>query len=56
MAAAGLLGSLTGAAGLVVSYWYDLPPGATIVVLAILVYALAAVSRPVLEKVRSARQ
>ncbi|MDR1633705.1 MAG: metal ABC transporter permease [Bifidobacteriaceae bacterium] len=55
MAWAALIGAGTGAAGLVAAYWYDLPPGATIVVLAILVYAAAAISRPVLVRVRSAR-
>jgi zinc transport system permease protein len=50
-AAAG--GAVMGAVGLCAAYWYDLPPGATIVVLAIAVYALAAGAKPVFEKVRS---
>jgi zinc transport system permease protein len=50
---AAVVGALTGAGGLVASYWYDLPPGATIVVLAILLYALAAVSRPLIERLKS---
>jgi zinc transport system permease protein len=53
---AALVGAVTGAAGLVASYWYGLPPGATIVVLAIALYALAAISRPVFERVRSSRR
>ncbi|MDR2372544.1 MAG: metal ABC transporter permease [Bifidobacteriaceae bacterium] len=56
MAAAAALGAVTGAAGLVASYWYDLPPGATIVVLAIVLYAVAAIGRPLLERVRVSRQ
>jgi zinc transport system permease protein len=53
MASAALVGAGVGAAGLVAAYWWDLPPGATIVVLAIALYAVAATSRPVLERVRS---
>jgi zinc transport system permease protein len=53
MALAAGLGAVVGAAGLVGAYWYDLPPGATIVVLAIAIYALAAGVKPVVEKVRS---
>jgi zinc transport system permease protein len=56
MGLAAVIGAATGAGGLVASYWYDLPPGATIVVLAIVVYALAAIARPVLERVRSAQE
>ncbi|MDR1392546.1 MAG: metal ABC transporter permease [Bifidobacteriaceae bacterium] len=50
MAWAALIGAVTGAAGLFTAYWYDLPPGATIVVLAIAIYAIAATSRPLVEK------
>jgi zinc transport system permease protein len=53
MASAAVLGSITGAAGLVLAYWYDLPPGATIVVLAIILYALAALGHPVMDKFRA---
>jgi zinc transport system permease protein len=53
MALAAGLGAVVGAAGLVGAYWYDLPPGATIVVLAIAIYALVAGVKPVVEKVRS---
>ncbi|MDR2253831.1 MAG: metal ABC transporter permease [Bifidobacteriaceae bacterium] len=54
MASAALVGALAGASGLFVAYWYDLPPGATIVVLAIAVYAVAALAKPVVDKLRSA--
>jgi zinc transport system permease protein len=40
------LGLAMSVAGLITSYWYDLPPGATIVVVAIAFYALAALVRP----------
>ncbi|WP_315097432.1 metal ABC transporter permease [uncultured Cellulomonas sp.] len=36
--------------GLTVTYWQDIPPGATIVVLAILVYAAAATLEPLLRR------
>ena len=47
-AVASALGVLVALAGLIASYWYDLPPGATIVVLAIGLYALIAALRPLL--------
>lgn len=43
MALAGVIGAVVSVIGLAVTYWYDLPPGATIVVLAILVYGLVSV-------------
>ena len=43
MTVASAIGALVSVVGLAVTYWYDLPPGATIVVLAILVYALVSV-------------
>ncbi|MCL1897484.1 MAG: metal ABC transporter permease [Micrococcales bacterium] len=48
------LGMAVALAGLVASYWYDLPPGATIVVLAIVLYALVATLRPLVNR-RKAR-
>jgi zinc transport system permease protein len=47
---AAVLGALTGAVGLFAAYWYDLPPGATIVVLAIALYAVAAAVGPLTER------
>lgn len=41
MAVASATGAIVSIAGLSLTYWYDLPPGATIVVLAIGVYAVA---------------
>jgi zinc transport system permease protein len=55
MAAASALGAACGALGLTLAYWYDLPAGATIVLLAIVLYALAAASRPLTERLRSRR-
>ncbi|MCL2802446.1 MAG: metal ABC transporter permease [Micrococcales bacterium] len=46
MTAAAAVGVTVAVGGLVLSYWYDLPPGATIVVLAIALFALAAALRP----------
>ncbi len=40
MALASLIGAVVSVVGLGVTYWYDLPPGATIVVLAIALYAV----------------
>ncbi|MDR1150897.1 MAG: metal ABC transporter permease, partial [Bifidobacteriaceae bacterium] len=42
--------------GLAVTYWYDLPPGATIVVLAVLIYAVAVALRPVIARHRKGAQ
>ncbi|MDA8439998.1 MAG: metal ABC transporter permease [Propionibacterium sp.] len=39
MTLASVVGAVVSVVGLVLTYWYDLPPGATIVVLAILLYA-----------------
>lgn len=46
MTLASIIGVVVSVAGLVLTYWQDIPPGATIVVLAILVYAVAATLRP----------
>lgn len=43
MALASVIGVLVSVAGLTITYWYDLPPGATIVVLAIAVYVVTTV-------------
>ncbi len=43
MAAASALGAGVSVAGLMLTYWYDLPPGATIVVMAIGLYLVAAI-------------
>ncbi len=43
MALASVIGVLVSVAGLTLTYWYDLPPGATIVVLAIALYAVTSV-------------
>lgn len=40
MAMASVIGVVVSVAGLALTYWYDLPPGATIVVLAIVLYAI----------------
>ncbi|MFV0453031.1 MAG: metal ABC transporter permease, partial [Propioniciclava sp.] len=44
MAWASGIGVAVSVTGLMATYWYDLPPGATIVVLAMGLYALASVS------------
>ncbi|WP_448631623.1 metal ABC transporter permease [Cellulomonas soli] len=44
------LGATVSLVGLVLTYWQDIPPGATIVVLAIAVYAAVAVLHPVLRR------
>jgi zinc transport system permease protein len=48
------LGIALAIGGLITSYWYDLPPGATIVVLAIALYTLAALVRPLVVKRKAA--
>ncbi|MDR2379607.1 MAG: metal ABC transporter permease [Bifidobacteriaceae bacterium] len=53
MASAAMVGAITGAGGLVTAYWYDLPPGATIVVVAIALYAVVACTGPLIYKMRS---
>jgi zinc transport system permease protein len=46
MAVASGIGVGVSVVGLSITYWEDIPPGATIVLLAIALYALAAVTRP----------
>ncbi|MDR0432190.1 MAG: metal ABC transporter permease [Bifidobacteriaceae bacterium] len=48
MALAGFVAVGVSVAGLCLTYWYDLPPGATIVVLAVLCHAAVVAVRPVL--------
>ncbi|GEA89257.1 ABC transporter [Cellulomonas cellasea DSM 20118] len=50
MAVASATGIAVSVVGLSFTYWYDYPPGATIVVLAVLVYAAASVTRPLLRR------
>jgi zinc transport system permease protein len=50
MALASVVGVVVSVAGLVLTYWQDIPPGATIVVLAIVVYAAAATLQPLLRR------
>ncbi|GEK19542.1 metal ABC transporter permease [Cellulomonas xylanilytica] len=50
MTLASVIGVVVSVAGLVLTYWQDIPPGATIVVLAILVYAVAATLQPILRR------
>ena len=50
MTLASVIGVVVSVAGLVLTYWQDIPPGATIVVLAILVYAVAATLQPLLRR------
>ena len=50
MTLASVIGVVVSVAGLVLTYWQDIPPGATIVVLAIVVYAVAATLQPVLRR------
>lgn len=47
------IGVAVSVVGLSITYWEDVPPGATIVLLAIALYALAAVTRPLLARRRS---
>jgi zinc transport system permease protein len=56
MASASILGVCVTAAGIGLTYWYDLPPGATIVVLAIALYSVVAVVHPVLQRHRAHKQ
>ncbi|WP_199731965.1 metal ABC transporter permease [Cellulomonas triticagri] len=46
MALASAIGVAVSVVGLSITYWEDVPPGATIVLLAIALYAMAAVTRP----------
>ncbi|MFI2752452.1 metal ABC transporter permease [Cellulomonas sp. P22] len=50
MVVASAIGVAVSVVGLSITYWQDYPPGATIVVLAILVYAVAATLRPFLRR------
>lgn len=50
MTLASVIGVVVSVVGLVLTYWQDIPPGATIVVLAILVYAVAATLRPLMSR------
>lgn len=52
MALACLVAVVVSVVGLGVTYWYDLPPGATIVVLAVLVYAACVALRPAIARRR----
>ena len=52
MALASGIGVAVSVVGLSITYWEDIPPGATIVLLAIGLYALAAVTRPLLARGR----
>lgn len=54
MATASAIGVTVSVVGLVLTYWNDIPPGATIVVLAIVLYAAAAVVQPILARRRGA--
>jgi len=53
MAVASAVGISVSVVGLVITYWNDVPPGATIVVLAIALYAAAAVTHPLLARRRT---
>jgi zinc transport system permease protein len=50
MAVAAAVGVVVCVAGLTITYWYNVSPGATIVVLAIGAYVLAAAARPLLAR------
>jgi len=52
MAVASGIGVAVSVVGLGITYWEDFPPGATIVVLAILVYGVAATLRPLVQRSR----
>jgi zinc transport system permease protein len=54
MALASAIGVTVSVVGLSMTYWEDIPPGATIVLLAIGLYALVAVTRPLLARGRAA--
>lgn len=53
MALASAIGVAVSVVGLSITYWEDVPPGATIVLLAIALYAMAAVTRPLFAGRRS---
>ncbi len=50
MTLASVIGVVVSVVGLGLTYWQDIPPGATIVVLAIAVYTVAAALRPALQR------
>lgn len=50
MISASVIGVVVSVAGLVLTYWQDIPPGATIVVLAIVVYGIGATFRPLIRR------
>jgi zinc transport system permease protein len=52
MTVASVVGVVVCVAGLSITYWHNVSPGATIVVLAIAVYVLAALARPLLARRR----
>src|SRR5690606_18221863 len=52
MATAMAIGVVVCIAGLTITYWHDASPGATIVVLAIGLYALTTAARPLLRRAR----
>jgi zinc transport system permease protein len=54
MALASAIGVAVSVVGLSITYWEDVPPGATIVLLAIALYAMAAVTRPLFTRRRGA--
>lgn len=56
MALAMVIGMLTTVSGLTITYFYNLSPGATIVVLAILIYAIVFLARPLIERGRGKRK
>lgn len=53
MTVAMAVGATVCVVGLSITYWQDVSPGATIVILAIAVYALVAVARPLVDRRRS---
>lgn len=55
MVVASGLGVVVSVVGLVVTYWNDVPPGATIVVIAIALYIVAALAHPLLARRRTVR-
>lgn len=52
MTVAMTIGTLTCVSGLVLTYFYNLSPGATIVVLAIAIYVLLYLARPIMERIK----
>ena len=56
MALAMVIGMLTTVSGLTITYFYNLSPGAAIVVLAILIYAIVFLARPLIDRVHGKRK